>query len=68
MLHVKLRASRQDLSKFFERVGQKIRFAMVMACKRMSSLDDPVDVVRNMRKEFASVAGLESLKNIPDMC
>jgi hypothetical protein len=31
-------------------VGKKIRFAVVVTGKRMSSLNDPIDIVRNMGK------------------
>jgi hypothetical protein len=67
MLYVKLRALRQDLRKFFESVGQKMRFAVVMTCKRMSSLDDPINVVRNVGKEFTSVASFKALENIANL-
>jgi hypothetical protein len=50
MLHVQLRALWQDLVKFFKSMGKKIRFAVVVAGKRMSSLNDPIDIVRDMGK------------------
>jgi hypothetical protein len=64
---VQLRALRQDLRKFFESVDQKIRFAMVMTGQRMSSLDDPINVVRNVSKKFTSVAGFKAFKNIANL-
>ena len=56
MLYVKLRALRQGLRAFFETVSRKIRFAVVMTCKWMSSRDDPINVVRNVAKKLTSVA------------
>jgi hypothetical protein len=67
VLYVQMRALLQDLREFFLSVSQKIRFAVVMTCKRMSSLDDPINVVRNVGKEFTSVAGFKSVENIANL-
>jgi hypothetical protein len=44
-------------------VGQKIRFAVVITGKRMSSLDDPINVVRNVGKGFTSVVSFKASEN-----
>ena len=45
--------------KLFESVGQKIRLTVVMTGKWMSPLDDPVDVLRNVGKERASITSFK---------
>jgi hypothetical protein len=67
VLYVQLRALGQDLVKLFESVGQKIRFAVVVTGKGMSSLDDPIHVVRNVGKERASVATFKVFENIANL-
>ena len=67
VLYVQLRALGQDLVKFFESVRQKIRFAVVVTGKRMSSLDDPIHVVRDVSKERASVATFKVFENIANL-
>jgi hypothetical protein len=64
---VKRRALRQDLRKFFESVSQKMGFPVVMTCKRMSSLDDPINVIRNVAKELTSVASFKARENIANL-
>jgi len=64
MLYVQLSALRQHLAKFVKSVGEKIRFAVVVPRKRMSSLDDPINVIRNVSEKLIFVAGFKVLKNI----
>jgi hypothetical protein len=67
VFHLQLRALRQDLRKLLERVAQKIRLAAVTTSKRMRSLDGPIYVVRNVGKEFISVAVLKSLEDFANL-
>jgi len=48
-------------------VGQKIRFAMVMARERMSSLYRPIDIVRNVGKERATVASHKIFEDVANL-
>jgi hypothetical protein len=64
MFQVKLRALRQTLVHFFERVRHKIRLAVIVAGKRMSSLDRAIHIVRNVGEERGSVSGFKVSENI----
>jgi len=54
---------RQDLRKLFESVGHELRLTVVMTGKWMSPLDDPVDVLRNVGKERASITSFKVFEN-----
>jgi hypothetical protein len=67
MLQVQLRALRQNLVPFFERVRHKIPLAVIMTGKGMSSLDSPIHIVCNVGEERRSVAGFKVSENIAEL-
>jgi hypothetical protein len=64
MLYVQLSALRQHLAKFFKSVREKIRLAVIVPRERMSSLDDPINVIRNVSEKLIFLAGFKIHKNI----
>jgi hypothetical protein len=64
VLNPKLRTLWLNLRQFLESVGQKIRFAPVIACERMSSLYRPIDIFRNVCKELTTVASDQAFENV----
>jgi hypothetical protein len=64
VLYLQLRTLRQDVIEFLESVSAKIRFAVVVTGKRMSPLDSPVNIIRNMGEKVSPVTAFKMFENI----
>src|ERR1700733_4319880 len=64
MLYVQLGALRQNLRQLVKGMCEKLSFSVIVPCKRVCPLDNPVDIVGNMLEEPFAITRFEIPKDL----